>query len=1026
MSLGILGLDRARSADPAQGSAAANKQMAKALVRRADIPRGVCAVLGSDNDLPIELAKSSELLIHVREPDLQQVLQLRKAADEAQLGIERLVSEQGRLDKLPYADNLLDVVISVSASKAHLKSLSLDEILRSLRPQGVAIIGQTGPQAEVDELLAWARAGNGEQIESWQDELGVWVAVRKAALEGADDWSHWEKEADNNPVSADTVIRAPYLTQFMAGPFYIGMPSVTTAAGGRTFLAIGHIAHHRREWENLNKLVARNGYNGTVLWERQLPKGYLVHRSAFVATENTFYMIDGDRCLLLDARTGKEKGEIRIPGLNGQWKWMAIKDGILYVLAGEAGSGAETTKGDKPTGGWSWADLSKGYYGKRIPHGFGDSLAAYDLAEQKLLWLHKEEILIDSRGMSIGGDKLFLYCPEGHFRSLAIDTGEIIWTNLDKNVLELIEQPGRGLRSTPGWRTQTMTLATPDALVVQGQTRMNVVALSTQSGSLLWNKKKVTNKPNAIYVDGKVLLGVGPGGSQLVIDPVSGEVDEDLKFRKTACTRLTASTDSFFCRGEGLMRFDRVQKKVMVDGAARPACNDVAIPATGMLYIGPWSCDCNLSLIGCIAKCSAGDFRFDIEESLEERTEYGREDIYNVEPLEVSQDDWPTYRANNYRSAGTSVTVPTKPSVTVPTNLEKRWAFAPKGSYAPTAPTAAGGLVFVAGDDGKARAVDAESGETRWQFSTPGAIKYPPTIWEGRAYFGSGDGHVYCVEAATGELLWRFRAAPVERHIMVYGLLGSTWPVSTGVLVHDGAAYFAAGIIDSDGTYVYKLDARTGAILWQNSSSGHLNKELRKGVSAQGNLSIQGNHLLLAGGNQISPASFDLATGECLVKAKDEGRPQANGGRFVGVLNDELVVVGGRVLYSAQRNVATKGYFETSINGKPFIFNYGGIPPAWNEKTLALVNSKNGKIFACDPAEAVLKVNEDDKSKDKRFWGRNLLAQLKSAGALRWKTDLDQPLNFEAVSLAVTANIVVAVVQYQDKNLAHPRWYVAG
>ena len=82
------------------------------------------------------------------------------------------------------------------------------------------------------------------------------------------------------------------------------------------------------------------------------------------------------------------------------------------------------------------------------------------------------------------------------------------------------------------------------------------------------------------------------------MDPVSGVVKENLKFNKRACTRLTASGDSFFCRGEGTLRYDRASKKLLIDGAQRPACNDGAIPANGLLYLGPWQCDCNLSLIG--------------------------------------------------------------------------------------------------------------------------------------------------------------------------------------------------------------------------------------------------------------------------------------------------------------------------------------------------------------------------------------------------------------------------------------------
>ena len=59
------------------------------------------------------------------------------------------------------------------------------------------------------------------------------VTKRRPLQTGAGDWSHWEHGPDNNPVSTDTVIKAPYMTQFMARPYYIGMPSVTTAAAGR-------------------------------------------------------------------------------------------------------------------------------------------------------------------------------------------------------------------------------------------------------------------------------------------------------------------------------------------------------------------------------------------------------------------------------------------------------------------------------------------------------------------------------------------------------------------------------------------------------------------------------------------------------------------------------------------------------------------------------------------------------------------------------------------------------------------------
>ena len=72
---------------------------------------------------------------------------------------------------------------------------------------------------------------------------------------------------------------------------------------------------------------------------------------------------------------------------------------------------------------------------------------------------------------------------------------------------------------------------------------------------------------------------------------------------------------------------------------------------------------------------------------------------------------------------------------------------------------AAGGLVFIGGDDGAVRAIDGASGSLKWTFRTGGPVLQSPTIYENRALVGSGDGYVYCLEAATGKELWRFLAA---------------------------------------------------------------------------------------------------------------------------------------------------------------------------------------------------------------------------------------------------------------------------
>ncbi len=280
------------------------------------------------------------------------------------------------------------------------------ELQRVLAPGGRAIVVQSAGGLSEARLREWI--GGGENLSFVErGGTGQIAVVVKPPIEGADDWSHWYHAPDNNPLSADTAIRAPYRTQWIGEPRHVPMPAVQTAAGGRIFLATGHIAHKPREEPLLYTLTARSGYNGTILWRRELPEGYMVHRSAFIATADVFYMIDGARCTLLDPATGSEIGEIRAPGAEGELKWMALDKGVLYLLAGAKRDAVHTTLNKSGGRGWGWGALDKGYYKKPLPWGFGETVAAYDIQKKQTLWIHSESSPIDSRTMGVGGGKVF-------------------------------------------------------------------------------------------------------------------------------------------------------------------------------------------------------------------------------------------------------------------------------------------------------------------------------------------------------------------------------------------------------------------------------------------------------------------------------------------------------------------------------------------------------------------------------------------------------------------------------------------
>jgi outer membrane protein assembly factor BamB len=973
---------------------------------------GLVSVIGCDHsDLPMAFASFEAYYVHALTSDASAVQATQRAADAEGIYGKLVVAERLHSVKLPYADNTVDLLVMPCMTAKQVGRISASEVFRVLRPRGKAVFGHH------DELVSADAGTTSRQFKKWlgneadisDGPLGIWAVVTKTPLDGADDWSHWEHGPDNNPVSVDAVIKAPYMTQWLGEPYYIAMPAITTSAAGRIYIAMGHIAHHEREEPWLNTLVARNGYNGTDLWTRKLPDGYLAHRSAFIATEDVFYMIDpnGSGCLLLDPDTGHELGRIDAQGVRGEWKWMAMEEGVLYALVGKRKDPPQTTLVRSKIPHWSWGELSQGYYTERVPWGFGTTIIAYDLHAKKMLWKHQEQVPVDSRAMVMGHGNLYFYGPDSYIGCLKAKTGDLIWTNDDPKIRELIEQPAQGLVSTPGFRTMSYAISTPEALCYEGQARMNIVAVSLKDGRMLWTRKKTSNNPNMLYLDDQLIVGIGQEGQTLAVDVVTGSTLDDLGFKKRSCARLTATPDSMFCRGypEGLTRYDRHSGRVLFNGAFRPSCNDGVIAANGLLYLGPWACDCNLSLMGRVAMCSAGDFDFKPKGTPAERLEAADRDLTQVAGFTMSPNDWPGARGGISHSASSDVMLPK--------GILQLWETRSNDEFRPTIPTAAGGLVFMAGDDGKVRAIELATGLTKWTYLTGGPILRPPMIWNGRAYVGSGDGYVYALEASTGELLWRFRAAPVERRIMVYGSLCSTWPVNSGVIVHEGIAYAAAGIIDYDGTYVYALDAVTGDLKWQNTTSGHLDPELRKGVSVQGGLTIADGRLWMAGGNVVGPAAYDLKTGEYVGQSAGNGSPRANRGEEIGIFRDHHLIFGGRLQYSAYKNFVNPGTFQAirTDNGKTTdaakMISFGKIAPAWNEELFISTDDRNGRVSAYDSDEMEAYLNDHQQTK---------------RPAPLWAVDLFN--GGDVVTLAATGNAVLAVVETRRPRVLESRWVV--
>ncbi|MCK4857316.1 MAG: class I SAM-dependent methyltransferase, partial [candidate division Zixibacteria bacterium] len=220
---------------------------AKEILDTTGVQGGIVVHLGCGNGkLTAALRMNDGYTVHGLEADPARVLQARSYIKEK--GIYGPVSvEQFSGSVLPYTDNLINLVVVQNAG-----GVTRDEVMRVLAPGGVA--------------CAWRR--------------GQWKKIVKAWPDNIDQWTHFLHDASNNAVADDSVVGPPRSLQWIAPPLWLrshetpsGIQSPVSAAGRLFyFFDEGVIGITDQRLPDRWSLVARDAFNGRLLWKRPLDK----------------------------------------------------------------------------------------------------------------------------------------------------------------------------------------------------------------------------------------------------------------------------------------------------------------------------------------------------------------------------------------------------------------------------------------------------------------------------------------------------------------------------------------------------------------------------------------------------------------------------------------------------------------------------------------------------------------------------------------------------------------------------------
>ena len=300
------------------------KAAAEAITNETGIKKGYCLVLDSDTGrLAYELAKRTEMKIVGIEDDPKKVEKAKKALDAAGLYGSRIVVEQWDLAGLPdYFANLIVSDASIARRKARPWSA---EMLRVLRPYGGV--------AYIPDVSSWIPTPD-DGCKTQESSIENVMMTTRGELEGAGSWRQLYANPQNTACSDDLLVKAPLSLLWFGEPGPGKM--VERHARAESPIAI----NGRLFIQGAEVIMAYDAYNGTLLWEREIPGAVRVRADVdggnLAATEDGLYVAVFDKCYLLDAATGETVRTYEMPespdGSPRRWGYISCIGKTLFGI----------------------------------------------------------------------------------------------------------------------------------------------------------------------------------------------------------------------------------------------------------------------------------------------------------------------------------------------------------------------------------------------------------------------------------------------------------------------------------------------------------------------------------------------------------------------------------------------------------------------------------------------------------------------------------------------------------------------
>ncbi|NLS94104.1 MAG: PQQ-binding-like beta-propeller repeat protein [Planctomycetaceae bacterium] len=582
---------------------------------------GYCLALGRESlGLAEEALKSSRMNVICVLSDEEQAATCRRSKTENPTSSsDRITYHAGSLQNLPFQSNTFNLILIETGPGSQEPPTPASEIMRLLRPNGGTLClgaSETGKTRETrirETETRFEHWGSGIipglVLSTHEFALRGWA--RRGPLEAAGEWTHFYADPGNSACSGDSLPFGPVDIQWFGRPGPRRMVDrheknmAPLYKDGRMFVT------------GDNYVVAVDAYNGTVLWERDLPES--IRLGAFkncgsMAVGNAFlYIASADTCLALDVETGETAQTFTALTTSdnklGEWGYVATVDGLL--LGTTAKPGANWRIQDVDTQTLIWRDEQ--------PVVTSDVLFAVDPRTGKNAWTYRPEGgVIVNPTLAAGGGRVYsvesanpetFAVPDGRIKldalfdqgarlvALNLQTGKPAWqTPVDLSRLEHVVFMSHA--------DDTLVISGTRNVQVEGsdkpRVRYDLWAFDALGGNPLWNSTQtpvpdhILQGPHGEQVQHSAIVSGVIYNTGFALHLRTGEPYEGWKWQKSdKCGTLSASASCIFSRFVTPRMFSIESGEYLpLTSVTRPGCWINILPAGGLILIPEASAGC--------------------------------------------------------------------------------------------------------------------------------------------------------------------------------------------------------------------------------------------------------------------------------------------------------------------------------------------------------------------------------------------------------------------------------------------------